>query len=459
MQTDNSVVMEYLLPESNRSQVGFAIFDTNSTESCSKLCAEQIVVEIGSRAYTAITKQFKLVGQPVFQFQIAQNTSSLVLNVISSGCKEANKSTNCRLFPLTNVVTNSITPNGTILETKDPYDNNEFWGKHVRCQAGEHVWYRFLWLELETCCDYLTLTYNSNDICVKNHTLNSWEDTESELLIVSFESDGSVVRRGFKMETQCRPGTSGNDFLPTKAESELLQCFKDATTFYISPVDNEEESDFTDCVRRDYFNITDFCDGGSCQMPKGAYCPGNQWYTPWKHSPRILGGEAAVPHSWPWIVQLVDQSGDLVCGGTLITDTWVLTAAHCCEGKHLTVIYLSLYYTRENFQGGSVNIGDHLIDSNGDEVASIKINRVFIDPEYHPWDVRSDFCLLELAESADVDNEKVQVACLPEEHVDLTNARCWTAGWGQQLGQEFELHSISLKGFDSVDICKAAEII
>ena len=60
----------------------------------------------------------------------------------------------------------------------------------------------------------------------------------------------------------------------------------------------------------------------------GAYCPGNQWYTP--GSARIYGGVPATPHSWPWIVQVVDSLGDLVCGGTLISESWVLTAGHCC---------------------------------------------------------------------------------------------------------------------------------
>ena len=57
--------------------------------------------------------------------------------------------------------------------------------------------------------------------------------------------------------------------------------------------------------------------------------------------------------------------------------------------------------------------------------------------------------MLELLESAEVDNERVQVACLPDEHVDFTNASCWTAGWGQQLDREVELHSISVEGYQN----------
>ncbi|XP_048211070.1 chymotrypsinogen B-like [Perognathus longimembris pacificus] len=44
---------------------------------------------------------------------------------------------------------------------------------------------------------------------------------------------------------------------------------------------------------------------------------------------RVAGGEEAVPGSWPWQVSLQYESGYHFCGGTLISEDWVLTAAHC----------------------------------------------------------------------------------------------------------------------------------
>ena len=296
---------------------------------------DKLLVDIGSKTYTSVTKQFKLKEVPVFQFRIAENVTSLVLNVGNLGCEVMSQQENCRVYPLSSQITNSITANGTIVETEEPYGNNEFWGKHVRCQPGESVWYRFLWFELESCCDSVALTYGNQTLCDRNYTLNSWYNTKSEILIVSFNSDGSVVDKGFKIETQCLPETVENEAL--SRDSTLLQCFRESTNLFIQPVDVEDQNDYTDCVRRDYFNITDLCDGGKCQMPKGAFCPGNQWFTPSERSARILGGKPAIPHSWPWIVQLVDRRGDVVCGGTLITDKWVLTAAHCCEAAQLSV--------------------------------------------------------------------------------------------------------------------------
>jgi len=43
---------------------------------------------------------------------------------------------------------------------------------------------------------------------------------------------------------------------------------------------------------------------------------------------KIVGGTVVTPNSWPWQVAL-KQSGSLFCGGTLLDQNWVLTAAHC----------------------------------------------------------------------------------------------------------------------------------
>ena len=41
---------------------------------------------------------------------------------------------------------------------------------------------------------------------------------------------------------------------------------------------------------------------------------------------RIFGGATSIPHEYPWVVYLSNG-----CGGALISDKHVLTAAHCAD--------------------------------------------------------------------------------------------------------------------------------
>ena len=51
---------------------------------------------------------------------------------------------------------------------------------------------------------------------------------------------------------------------------------------------------------------------------------------------RIVGGVEAKPNSWPWIARLIiDQQ--FGCGGTIIDEKTILTAAHCVEDMRQSV--------------------------------------------------------------------------------------------------------------------------
>jgi len=43
---------------------------------------------------------------------------------------------------------------------------------------------------------------------------------------------------------------------------------------------------------------------------------------------RIIGGTEAYPHSWPWQCSL-QLSNKHICGCSIVSRTWVITAAHC----------------------------------------------------------------------------------------------------------------------------------
>jgi len=60
--------------------------------------------------------------------------------------------------------------------------------------------------------------------------------------------------------------------------------------------------------------------------PSAPQC-GRQAIQPDISKTRIVGGSEAKPNSWPWEC-FVNPEGFL-CGGSVISSTYILTAAHC----------------------------------------------------------------------------------------------------------------------------------
>ncbi|XP_033842264.1 chymotrypsin B-like [Periophthalmus magnuspinnatus] len=129
---------------------------------------------------------------------------------------------------------------------------------------------------------------------------------------------------------------------------------------------------------------------------------------------RIVNGEEAVPHSWPWQVSLQQSNGFHFCGGSLINENWVVTAAHCNVRTYHYVI-----------------AGEHDKGYGSSEVVQkIKPAKVFTHPNWNPRTINNDIALIKLSTPMRM-GKTVSPVCIAESSdVFSPGMTCVTSGWG-----------------------------
>ncbi|XP_023666976.1 chymotrypsin A-like [Paramormyrops kingsleyae] len=128
---------------------------------------------------------------------------------------------------------------------------------------------------------------------------------------------------------------------------------------------------------------------------------------------RIVNGEEAVPHSWPWQVSLQDSTGFHFCGGSLISEYWVVTAAHCgIKVSHRVIL------------------GEHNRASPSENIQTMTVAKVFKNPKYNPFTISNDITLVKLATPAKM-TPQVSPVCVAESTDNFPGGmKCVTTGWG-----------------------------
>ncbi|XP_070816866.1 chymotrypsin A-like [Chaetodon trifascialis] len=128
---------------------------------------------------------------------------------------------------------------------------------------------------------------------------------------------------------------------------------------------------------------------------------------------RIVNGEEAVPHSWPWQVSLQRSNGFHFCGGSVISETWVVTAAHCSVRTSDRVV-----------------VGEHDRASSSEAVQVMGVGKVFKNPGFNMFTTSSDIALIKLASPIQM-NARVSPVCLAETADNFPGGtQCVTSGWG-----------------------------
>ncbi|KAE8603575.1 hypothetical protein XENTR_v10014377 [Xenopus tropicalis] len=131
---------------------------------------------------------------------------------------------------------------------------------------------------------------------------------------------------------------------------------------------------------------------------------------------RIVGGSITSPGSWPWLVN-IRFNGELMCGGVLLDDMWILTAAHCFTGSVNEVLW-------------TVVVGQYDLTKNAQGEKTFQVNRIVTHPKFNQKTFDNDLALLELTSSVTA-SQSARPVCLPPVPRDPTpGTNCYIAGWG-----------------------------
>ncbi|KAM8735185.1 trypsin-2-like [Acanthopagrus schlegelii] len=150
---------------------------------------------------------------------------------------------------------------------------------------------------------------------------------------------------------------------------------------------------------------------------------------------RIVGGYECTHNSQPWQVSI--NIGYHFCGGSLINDQWIVSAAHCWQNPYSLMVIL----------------GDHHIWMHENTEQYMSVDAIYWHELYDYQTMDYDIMLMKMAHPATV-NDWVRPVKLPTECA-TPGEMCMVSGWGNiysdSVFNPFELRCVEVPIVSSED--------
>jgi len=270
--------------------------------------------------------------------------------------------------------------------------------------------------------------------------------TSEEVPIVSNATETSRSGRSFDFDslateavTEAATESSDADET-TDAPSDARRKRRDAET-------TEQPENFSDVQGRQLTGYTPGPEG--CR--RGTVCCKRPVYSPARSLPvcgkaneeNILGriktqdtdnGRAGFGE-YPWQAAILKKSaGEMVyvCGATLVSDAYLITAAHCVNDIDVDML--------------SIRLGEWDVRDKTEFYPHIesKVSGLYIHPEFYEGNLENDIAIIRLAKRLDFTKyPHISPVCLPPAGADFSSQLCTITGWGKDgWGSEGEFQAI-----------------